>query len=96
MKLEVFEVLKVAQIPATFLPDAVVKEMEGREMFINAGDEMIHDRIFSFDIFETISGEQAEITEKDHSFKMSEKDIKFMDELSTVLAEGNFDYIMLV
>jgi len=82
------------QVCEDFFPFEVEKELKGRECFIDAGEGMIADRIFNYDVFDAILGEDSE--KKKMGLKpMSQKAIKFMEDFINIVDEGQFDYIMV-
>jgi hypothetical protein len=50
----------ITQIPENALLDRVVRELKGREMFVDT-DEDLGERIYSGDVFEAILGEFGEL-----------------------------------
>lgn len=49
----------ITQIPENALLDSVIKELNGREMFIDA-DDTLGERMYAGDVFEAIASELAE------------------------------------
>lgn len=57
---ESFDVVSMTDIPRVSLSKGVLKLLAGREMFVDA-DEDLGETIFSGDVFEVIAGELAEM-----------------------------------
>ena len=80
-----FNVIKLVEIPESFLRKEVLKELEGRGLYIDLEDD-INEEVYSGDIFEVIASEQAELP-KHSPFKLSDEDLKQVDTLAEELGE---------
>jgi len=73
-----FPVVQMVEIHYTTLSTRLLKELEGRELYIDS-DEEINESIYSADIFEQILGEQEEMSNESplkldtHSLIQAEK-----------------------
>lgn len=81
--------LSICQIPENALLDGVVRQLRGRESFIDA-DEDLGERIYSGDIFEAISCELAEM--KGSPLYPNKKVIDQIDELAKLIFS---DYVQI-
>lgn len=80
-----FDVVQMVDIPVENLSEGILKELSGRESFVDA-DEDLGEQIFSGDIFETVACEQAELPENS-PLRLSPEDIERIDELAEELSE---------
>ena len=84
---------KVAQIPENQLLDGVVKELKGREMFVDADPNESEERFYSGDVFEQILGEQGEL-QKAKMFRIT--NIKVLNQLEELAdALGEYHYVQI-
>jgi hypothetical protein len=86
----VFRTVTITQIPENALLDKIVKELRGREMFIDT-DVDFDERIYSGDIFEAILGEYGEL--EDSPMYPQEKVMKQLDELAQMV---DTEYVQIV
>ena len=86
--------LKVIQIPKAQLSQALINELQGREIFIDT-DNLLEEVMYSSDVFEAILGEQYEYFEKQTLIRIGKEHQVLVDELM-VLDEicKNSQYVM--
>lgn len=77
------------QIPQSALLDKVIKELDGREMFIDT-EPSLGERIYSGDVFEAILGEFGEL--EDTPMFIQETVMKQLDELAQMV---DTDYVQI-
>jgi hypothetical protein len=80
-----FNVIRMVEIPETFLRKGVLKELSGRESFVDT-DEDLGEQIFSGDVFEAIACEQDEMPENS-PLKLKQADLAQIELLSIELGE---------
>lgn len=86
-----FTVIQMVEIPENNLSKRILKELSGREMFVDT-DEDLGEQIFSADVFEAIACEQDEMSENS-PLRLSDKDLARIDELAEEL--GEFELIRI-
>ena len=79
-----FNVIKLVEIPNIFLPQSILNELNGRELYIDT-DVDLDERIYSGDVFEVIASEVAE--DPKAYPELSHKDLKIIDELAEELKD---------
>lgn len=79
----------ITQIPENALLDRVVRELKGREMFVDT-DEDLGERIYSGDVFEAILGEFGEL--EDTPMYPQKKVMEQLEELAELI---DTDYIQI-
>lgn len=72
--------LKVIQIPKTQLSQALINELQDREVFLDT-DNMLEEVMYSSDVFEAILGEQYEYFEKQTLIRIGKQHQLLVDEL---------------
>jgi hypothetical protein len=77
-----FEVLKIVDIPESYLSKGILRELSGREIFVDT-DEDLGEQIFSSDVFEQIAWEK----EEGGCFFLTDADLKSVDALAEELGE---------
>jgi len=77
-----FEVLKIVDIPESYLSKGILRELSGREIFVDT-DEDLGEQIFSSDVFEQIASEK----EEGGCFFLTDADLKSVDDLAEELGE---------
>ena len=77
-----FEILRIVDIPSTHLSKGILKELSGRESFVDT-DEELGEQIFNADVFEAIACEQ----EEDVLIHLSDADLKTVNDLAEELGE---------
>lgn len=87
--------LKVIQIPKAQLSQALINELQGREVFLDT-DNLLEEVMYSSDVFETILCEQYEYFNKQKLIRVGKEYQVLVDEL-LVLDEISKDsqYVML-
>ena len=80
-----FSIIRMVEIPRTHLPKNVLKRLEGREMYSDA-DADINEKIYSGDIFETLSCEEEEL-KGTVLRKLTDEEIKILDNLAEEVGE---------
>ncbi len=73
---KVFNTVKMIQIPENSLLDGVVKELQGRESFVDT-DEDLNEKIYTGDVFEAILSED--------SGQLKTKVVKQLEELAQLI-----------
>jgi len=81
-----FSIIQLVEIPENYLRKGVLKELSGRELYVDA-DEELGEQIFSGDIFTQIECEVEE------GLKISPDDLKQIQELSKEL--GKFELVRI-
>ena len=86
--------LEVIQIPKSQLSQALINELQGREVFIDT-DNLLEEVMYSSDVFEAILGEQYEAFEHQTLIRVGKEYQVLVDEL-LVLDEicRNSQYVM--
>jgi hypothetical protein len=80
-----FTVIQMVEIPENNLSKAILKELSGREMFVDT-DENLGEQIFSGDIFEQIASEQFEMSISS-PLRLSSADLVSISKLADELNE---------
>lgn len=78
----VMQKVSIIQIPENALLDGVVRQLQGRESFVDT-DQELGERIYTGDVFEAIAGELAEM--KDSPLYPSKKVVDQIDELAGMI-----------
>jgi hypothetical protein len=86
-----FTVIQMVEIPENNLSKRILKELSGRENFIDA-DTDLGEQIFAGTVFEDIACEQAEMP-LNSPLRLSDEDLKRIDELAEEL--GEFELIRI-
>lgn len=83
-----FEVLRIVDIPSTYLSKGILGALKDRELFVDT-DEELGEQIFSADIFEQIVCEQEEKRKLNfnHPFLLCDENLKVVNELAEELGE---------
>jgi hypothetical protein len=82
--------VEIIQIPENALLDGVVKELRGREMFVDS-DVTLDERIYSGDVFEQILGEQSEMG--DSPIRIN--NLKVLDQLNELTLLVTTEYVQI-
>jgi hypothetical protein len=77
-----FEVLKIVDIPESYLSKGIKRELEGRESFIDT-DEDLGEQIFSGDVFEQIACE----AEEGGCLSLTKAELNYVGKLAEELGE---------
>jgi hypothetical protein len=86
-----FTVIQMVEIPENNLSKRILRELSGRENFIDA-DNDIGEQIFAGTVFDDIAGEQAEMPENS-PLRLSDVDLARIDELAEEM--GEFELIRI-
>jgi hypothetical protein len=78
----VLQKVTITQIPENALLDRIVRELKGREMFVDT-DEDLGERIYSGDVFEAILGEFGEL--EDTPMYPQKKVMEQLEELAEII-----------
>jgi len=82
-----FSILQLVEIPEKYLRKGVLKELSGREVYVDT-DEELGEQIFSGDVFEAIASEQGEMGDCAPAFaKMSAEDLAQIEALAEELGQ---------
>ena len=79
----------MVEIPETYLRKNVLKELRGREMYVDT-DDGLSEKVYSADVLETISCEFAECS---NLMNLTEDDIRQIDDLAEEL--GQYELIRI-
>jgi hypothetical protein len=82
-----FEILRIVDIPSTYLSFKILERLKGRESFVDT-DEELGEQIFSADVFELIICKQKDFKERGIDYLLlSDEDLKTVNELVKELSE---------
>jgi len=72
--------LQVIQVPKSQLSQALINELQGREVFLDT-DNLLEEVMYTSDVFEAILGEQFEYFEKQTLIRIGKEHQVLVDEL---------------
>lgn len=91
MKRNNFEIVSMTQIPHTYFLQGVLKQLNGRECFLDT-DNDLNETIYSGDIFEAILSEQEEMK----GIILEEKNKDVLEQLEYLAKNISTEYVQII